>query len=176
MLIQLDSVCDQPFEWQEILEIAPDFLQALGVLSFTSPSWEGKISFLDPGYYLSGRLDYAQGLACDRCLGKVKESVSIAFELLILVYQGGPKAAEQELEEQDLNVVHVEGDELDTTPIFMEQLQLNVPMRPLCKADCAGLCPQCGANRNEGACGCDNRRVDPRWEALAVLRGSSGNE
>jgi uncharacterized protein len=46
---------------------------------------------------------------------------------------------------------------------------LELPMAPLCRDDCAGLCPQCGANRNEGDCGCVAPR-DPRWANLDVLR------
>ncbi len=59
---------------------------------------------------------------------------------------------------------------LDTEPLLYEQLQLNIPMRQLCREDCAGLCPTCGANRNAGECGCEVDDADPRWSALAALR------
>jgi uncharacterized protein len=48
---------------------------------------------------------------------------------------------------------------------------LSLPVRTLCKPDCMGLCPRCGANRNSQPCQCDVGPSDPRWEALAGLRG-----
>jgi len=46
---------------------------------------------------------------------------------------------------------------------------LEVPMAPLCDADCKGLCPRCGANRNRETCGCPREAADPRFEALGKL-------
>jgi uncharacterized protein len=60
-------------------------------------------------------------------------------------------------------------DAIDLTPLVRDAVVLELPMAPLCKEDCAGLCPQCGANRNEGDCGCVAPR-DPRWANLDVLR------
>src|SRR4030067_426405 len=58
---------------------------------------------------------------------------------------------------------------LDTTEIIIAQLALEAPMKPLCSIDCKGLCPVCGADRNQGPCGHENAdKTDPR---LAVLKG-----
>jgi uncharacterized protein len=63
-----------------------------------------------------------------------------------------------------------EDDEVDLRPLLIEQIQLNVPMKPLCRPDCAGICPTCGANLNAGSCGCATEEVDPRWKALEALK------
>jgi uncharacterized protein len=47
---------------------------------------------------------------------------------------------------------------------------LDAPTTPLCRPDCAGLCPQCGADRNEQACACQPPPADPRWSALDALK------
>ena len=60
-------------------------------------------------------------------------------------------------------------DTIDLGPLVRDAVVLELPMAPLCREDCAGLCPQCGANRNEGDCGCVAPR-DPRWANLDVLR------
>jgi uncharacterized protein len=60
-------------------------------------------------------------------------------------------------------------DDIDLGPMVRDAIVLELPMAPLCREDCAGLCPQCGANRNEGPCGCVAPR-DPRWANLDVLR------
>jgi len=59
---------------------------------------------------------------------------------------------------------------VDLRPLLVEQIQLNVPMKPLCRADCAGICPICGANRNAGPCDCATEEVDPRWKALEAFK------
>jgi uncharacterized protein len=75
-----------------------------------------------------------------------------------------------ELKEGDMDVLYLEGEVLETRPILLEQLQLNIPMKPLCRPDCKGLCPICGADRNRAACNCEEASPDPRWAALATIK------
>ena len=63
----------------------------------------------------------------------------------------------------------ISDDTIDLAPLARDAVVLELPMAPLCREDCAGLCVQCGANRNEGDCGCVAPR-DPRWANLDVLR------
>ncbi len=73
------------------------------------------------------------------------------------------------------------GDEEGTYPMSEEQLNLRelvldalfsaLPLMPLCRPGCAGICPHCGADRNVGDCGCQETDLDPRWAGLEVLRG-----
>ncbi len=67
----------------------------------------------------------------------------------------------------------IEGDQLDLRSIARELVLLDTPSTPLCREGCAGLCPSCGTNLNEGACGCTAVPADPRWSALDPLRGES---
>jgi uncharacterized protein len=62
------------------------------------------------------------------------------------------------------------GDQLDLEPLVRDAVLLELPQAPLCSEACAGLCPTCGANRNEGTCDCDTNLTDPRWAALDALR------
>ncbi|MCB1033196.1 MAG: DUF177 domain-containing protein [Acidobacteria bacterium] len=171
MLIHLDRIREEPFEWQESLDFDPSSFDRAELISMSTVRWDGTIHFVDPGFYLKGKLSYEQRLACDRCLKETEEAVTSPLELLILTYPEKPAAEEQELQEKDMSVIHLDGEELDTAQIFMEQLQLNIPMKPLCRPDCAGLCPHCGADRNEETCGCAEQAADPRWAPLQALRG-----
>ncbi|HEY5024790.1 MAG TPA: DUF177 domain-containing protein [Acidimicrobiales bacterium] len=65
------------------------------------------------------------------------------------------------------------GDEVDLEQLVRDAVLLELPPAPLCRDDCQGLCPTCGANRNEEPCGCEAPR-DPRWGALDVLRLPEG--
>ena len=63
--------------------------------------------------------------------------------------------------------------EVDLEPLVRDAVLLELPLAPLCRADCQGLCPFCGVNRNDEACGCE-APADPRWSALDVLRVPEG--
>jgi uncharacterized protein len=65
-----------------------------------------------------------------------------------------PDAAEMELHNEDLDVYYYEGDEIDLDPYVYEEVMLNMPMRPLCREECKGICPTCGKNRNTEPCDC----------------------
>lgn len=82
--------------------------------------------------------------------------------------------AESETEVDD-EAYPLADDELDLEPLARDAVLLELPLAPLCAPDCLGLCPQCGINRNEEACTCE-QPVDPRWSALDALRdeGSAG--
>jgi uncharacterized metal-binding protein YceD (DUF177 family) len=70
-----------------------------------------------------------------------------------------------ELTDDDLDLYGYDGEEIDLTPLFRDQVVLAVPFAPLCSEDCKGLCPQCGVDRNLETCDC-KPPVDPRWAAL----------
>ncbi len=132
--------------------------------------WTGRVEALESGHLLRARLRYEQELECPRCLATVVKPVDVEFEYLVVPRAAEPMTGEVELDEEDLGVLYVSEPFLDTEPLLLEQLQLNIPMRQLCREDCAGLCPDCGANRNEGECGCGEPETDSRWAALAELR------
>lgn len=60
-------------------------------------------------------------------------------------------------------------DEIDLEPLARETVVLELPQAPLCREDCLGLCPHCGADRNESPCSCE-APLDPRWAVLDELR------
>ena len=61
-------------------------------------------------------------------------------------------------------------DQIDLDEVLREQFYLALPMKPLCREDCAGLCPQCGTNRNTGTCSCETEPEDPRLAPLRRLK------
>jgi uncharacterized protein len=169
MQIHLTRVRTEPFTWQETLEVSPEMLGSEELLALGPIEWSGRVSFVDPGFYLAARLRYEQTLACDRCLARFTETVDEPVEALLLVDEPQVRDGERELDEEDLGVIHLQGERFDTRPLVLENLQLNLPMKPVCRPDCAGLCPQCGADRNTAPCDCRTERVDPRWAALEKL-------
>lgn len=170
MKIRLDEIGDEPWSWHSEETVEPGSLERDEILELSPVEWRGEISRLDQGFLLRAHLSYGQTLACQRCLRPVTERVDDELELLLVDHEPGAEEEERELEEEDLGVLVVDEPEIDLWPLLREQVQLNVPMRPLCNEDCAGLCPVCGADLNEGACDCARQTFDPRWSGLAALR------
>jgi uncharacterized protein len=170
MQIWLDQVRDEPFNWDETQSVSPETLDRYELLALGPVKWRGQVVFADPGFYLRARLSYEQTLSCNRCLKPIVEPTEALIELMVLVDRHPETESEHALHEQDLGQLYIEEEVLETDPILIEQLQLNVPMKPLCREDCKGLCPKCGADLNAGACSCGEIKADPRWAALASLK------
>ena len=64
----------------------------------------------------------------------------------------------------------LDGTKVDLVPLVRDAVLLHLPPAPLCREECRGLCPRCGANLNEGECGCDPSPPDARWAALDALK------
>jgi DUF177 domain-containing protein len=171
MQIWLDQVRDEPFNWDEIQSVSPEVLDVPELLALGPVRWRGQVVFADPGFFLRARLSYEQTLSCNRCLQPIVEPTDSEVELMILVDDRGEPEVERALTEQEMGVLYLHGEILETQPMLVEQLQLNVPMKPLCRPDCQGLCPRCGADKNAGPCSCVESSPDPRWAALAALKG-----
>jgi uncharacterized protein len=98
---------------------------------------------------------------CRRCLEPVRGEITSEVREL---YRP-PDTASPDEDTYDLG-----NDYLDLQPLARDALLLDLPLAPLCRPDCEGLCPVCGADRNAEPCGCAHEVVDPRWAALGVLR------
>lgn len=170
MRIRLDKISDEPFLWEETETVPAEALERSELVALSPVRWSGRVSRTDPGWVFRARLEYEQTLVCDRCLGEMRDPVTAEIDLLVLVEPETAAGEEEvELSESDLGVLTVHEEELDTDPLLYEQLQLGIPMKPLCKPDCRGLCPTCGADRNLEPCECSERSTDPRWAALEAL-------
>lgn len=170
MRVELEQVRLKPFRWSEVRTLPAAQLEESEVIELGEITWQGEIRYAEPGFILTGSVSYDQTVECRRCLEPVDVPVQTELELLLLVDEDDVAPGEVELEEEDLGVVHLAGDGLDLDALLLEQLELEVPMRVVCREDCKGLCPSCGANRNEIDCGCDTGEVDPRWGELMKFR------
>ena len=123
---------------------------------------------------LTGRLQGAFECDCSRCLEAFEVPVDARLDLLFLPSAENVETpggeGEQEVEEDDLGVSYYKDDEIDLGEMIREQFYLTLPMKPLCREDCQGLCPICGINRNRETCTCQAEWTDPRLEALKALK------
>jgi uncharacterized protein len=124
-----------------------------------------------PDIRLRGRYAGAFEVPCARCLEPVEVPVSAEFDLLFRPVGADSDSPERSITASETEIGYYQGDSLLLEDVLREQVLLSLPVRTLCKPDCKGLCPRCGANRNLQPCSCDEGNTDPRWEALTGLRG-----
>jgi uncharacterized protein len=108
-------------------------------------------------------------LTCSRCLKTFSQPLKIKFSEefypILDVISGTPLPLPEESSFFTIDEQHT----LDLTDAIRQYFLMAVPMKALCKEDCAGLCPTCGKNLNQGQCDCRNE-TDPRWSKLADLQ------
>jgi len=108
---------------------------------------------------------------CSRCLEEVPLDLAGRFEALY-VPETGPYAERRgraDFEWGDQRVNFYSDFTIDLTEEIRNCILLELPMKPLCRPDCAGLCPRCGANLNAGPCACKPDEPDSPWSALRAI-------
>jgi uncharacterized protein len=128
----------------------------------------GRLSTAGAGrYYFRGTLAGEVDAECRRCLTPVRAPVEDEIHVVFA------DAADSEVnDDPDVFPLDPRSQELDLRPAIREQWLLSVPAFVECRADCKGLCPSCGVDRNTTACTCTTA-ADPRWDALRTTRGES---
>lgn len=120
---------------------------------FSADGFEGDVKIFgtveDVGkcFVVRGRIECTKSFICDRCLTAASANQVHTFD-------------------EEFDKAAAIDDVLDLTELLRDTLLAGQPMKNLCKTDCRGLCPVCGANLNNGDCGCDRFIVDPRLAAL----------
>ena len=107
----------------------------------------GEVEDARKSFVVRGRIECKKIFFCDRCLARAEEDQVHEFD-------------------EEFDKAEAVDDLLDVTELLRDVLIAGQPMKNLCKTDCKGLCPKCGANLNEGDCGCEKFFVDPRLVAL----------
>jgi uncharacterized protein len=133
-------------------------------------SVQGTAELLNDAIRLRGTLSVEMEVPCARCLELIRRPVRQEFDLFYSPISSIARSEEVEIQQADLEVGFYHGDGLDLEDAMREQILLSFPMKSICRSDCAGLCPQCGQNRNVSDCGCRPVRTDARWAPLEKFR------
>jgi uncharacterized protein len=173
-VIDLDDIDEHgPRSYQATFDIAPaelerDEVAGVGPVTIEAHAEQGDGAGT---YRVDGTVSFTADFQCSRCLEPYPIANTSAFHL---TFAPRPEASKDDEE------VEVGPDELDVEfyserviplkQLAAEQIQLSIPMKPLCEEGCLGLCTQCGANRNREACSCQSSVVDERWGSLQDIR------
>jgi len=125
---------------------------------------------------VDGRVAADLDVTCCRCAKSFSQSVVKEFSVQ---YWPDPKAdkegEEQELSYDELDIGFYREDKIDLSAVVTEQILLEIPMKPVCRESCRGLCDQCGADLNSETCECIKTGVDPRLAVLEKIKNRMVN-
>jgi uncharacterized protein len=125
--------------------------------------------------FVRGRLVVRVPQLCGRCLDAYSATVSPAVDTRFIPNSRG-RGEEVELGADELETDVYGNGVVDLNALLETETTLLLPMKPLCREDCRGLCPVCGGNRNVTACRCEVRVPDPRWAPLRSLAERMSNK
>lgn len=174
MLVYLEDILPEGIKVE--IELDPDdpALKGLDIMGPVKGSFQ--INKTGHQVLVRGKVKGEVQLTCARCLEdfniEIDEKVDVELRPVIDLDRA---AQERELGSDDLDVEFFRGDALDVGHLAVEQISLAIPMKPLCREDCGGICPDCGADRTTGACGC-KPETDPRWSVLKDLKDQINNK
>ena len=123
---------------------------------------------------VEGTVETRIRLSCSRCLKPFEMPLSARFALTYT--QQMPESTETEDEEglelsaDEMRMIAFQGDEVDLREAIQDQIVMTLPLQPLCREDCKGLCPQCGADLNDGECGCQRDLSGSAFAALTNIK------
>jgi uncharacterized protein len=132
----------------------------LGVPEFSPIELDLLLESVLEGVLASGTARVQLAGECARCLGPIEDSLEVKFQELY-VYP--------ESDAEDDEAIRIQDDYLDLEPVLRDAVVLALPFGPVCDPGCAGLCPDCGVRLADDPGHTHGERIDPRWEALAVL-------
>ena len=149
-------------------EVGRDEVAALGPVSLDAMAQKGDL----PGEYrVEGSARFTADLTCSRCVEPYPFANASIFHLR---FRPRPEVSEEneevEVSPEELDVEFYTERSIPLRHLASEQIQLTIPMKPLCDESCVGLCATCGANRNREHCSCESGLRDERWGALAGIR------
>jgi DUF177 domain-containing protein len=130
----------------------------------------GTAELLDGQIRIAGLVETKIELVCARCLEPVIEEVSRNFDLFYAPLPKDARPKEDQLRVDDTEIGFFEGDGLFLADVLREQVLLALPVKVICRSDCRGLCPTCGANLNHEECRCETHASDSRLAPLARLK------
>ena len=172
MELNLEQAFDGPVDLSQTFDVPRERLARPEILSLQPVGFAGQLQKVDVGFVLLGRINLFGSVACARCLTEVPFERSASVSWTFAPAHEKPNEDDLELASADLDVVWYDELRVPFDPLIDEQIQLELPLKPLCREECRGLCPSCGVDRNTTSCACVET-PDERWSALKTLLSPS---
>jgi uncharacterized protein len=162
--LELARAESEPLAFKERLSLPPEVCGE-EVAGVDPVELSGVVERAGRGFMLDGEISGAVRLTCSRCLKEFTLSFDEPVSVHLLPAALAPREEETQLGRDDLDVHFFDEPVVRLDELAAEQVALVVPIKPLCRETCQGLCPRCGADWNQGPCACP-RTTDARWVPL----------
>lgn len=171
MFLDINSLGPEGLLFDQELEAEALDSRPGGALDLVVGRIRGRAGVGGRGIELEGEVEATVRATCSRCAETFPWELATRF-FLVAIPGDDPGAGSGELEvgEDDADLLFAPGGTVDLREIAREQVLLNLPLKPVCKGDCKGLCPVCGNNRNQEPCGCQVDAPDPRLAPLLDIK------
>lgn len=137
-------------------------IDVIGVPATSPIALDLRLESVVEGVLVTGTADVSLRGECVRCLEPIEDESEVDVQELFL-YEG------KDIDDEEAS--RIEGEFIDLEPVIRDAVVLDLPFAPLCRPDCAGLCPTCGANLNIDPDHTHDDAVDPRWDDLQRWAG-----
>jgi uncharacterized protein len=139
-------------------------LELIRVPEGTDLTLDLRLESVSEGVLVSGTVSAPLAGECGRCLRPISDSLAVTIQEL---YAYEHSTTDETADEDEVG--RLQGDLIDLEPALRDAVVLALPVTPLCRDDCPGLCPECGVHWDELPAGHSHEQVDPRWAALTQL-------
>lgn len=169
MIINVNKISEKGYALNDTIEI--DNSQLLEDDSYFLEAIEFQIFFKrqDRRIQAQGMIKTSISLVCVRCLEPFELKINSRFDIILfpkeMIDQRSTALGDEEME-----YIFYENDQIDLEKILAEQVNLFIPFKPVCRGECKGICPGCGANLNRGACPCDQAKNEIKFMFEKVKR------
>jgi uncharacterized protein len=155
---------------REWLDNIPEF-SAAGDTRIEGPIvLSGRVSQEGMNLRLRGEVATEFHTLCTRCGDEVNWPLKACFELVLMPGQEKPAPELADLSPEEMSQIYYQGPVVELDEYFRQELALEIPIQILCREDCRGLCPRCGANFNRETCSCAKDPGDPRFAIFRNLK------
>ena len=170
MRIEVDRLKELGGKFAEFYEVGSLELDDQEIRLTTAAEVNGRVRRSGDEVELRGELHTTVESVCSRCLKPVALPIDAEFDERFVPAVSWRAEEQHELQEEDLNLAVFDGEAIELDDLIREEILLAMPSQVLCRADCRGLCPICGIDRNTRTCECEATQVDERWEKLKELQ------
>ncbi len=171
MFIEIKDLKEEPLQVNHVYEMGQLRLAHEDAVLSEPVCADFTLRHKDRELHIDGTVQSAILHKCSRCLKEFARPLAMNYSLFYLPQPKGIRADEEiSLKYEEMDIAYYDGIRFDVDLMILEQIELSMPMKFICRDNCAGLCYVCGADLNEGNCGCKKEEQDSRFAALLEFR------
>jgi uncharacterized protein len=177
LFIEIEDLKQEPLHVSHVYEVSQLRLAHEDAGLSEPVCVEFTLSHRDQELQIDGTVKTAVLYKCSRCLKEFVRPLAMDYNLFYLPQPKGIRADEEiALKYEEMEISFYDGIRFDVDLMVLEQIELAMPMKFVCREDCQGLCYVCGADLNERSCGCKKEEPDSRLAALLEFRKRTNKE